>query len=195
MSEISIKIGLLGNSSVGKTSLIRRFIENKFEDNYMSTVGVDYFDKIITINNKEIKLAIQDTSGEERFRSLARSYYKNVDGVMFVFDVTNSESFNEGIKYWLTECDNQIKEYKKILVGNKIDLCEEMKIISKESIEKFAESKNMKYFEASAKEGTNVEKIFIELGEMILRDLGEKMGGKNKKLGDRNNSKNKIKCC
>ena len=161
----------------------------------MSTVGVDYFDKIITINNKEIKLAIQDTSGEERFRSLARNYYKNVDGVMFVFDVTNSESFNEGIKYWLTECDNQIKEYKKILVGNKIDLCEEMKIISKESIEKFAESKNMKYFEASAKEGTNVEKIFIELGEMILRDLGEKMGGKNKKLGDRNNSKNKIKCC
>ena len=194
MSKISIKIGLLGNSSVGKSSLIKRFVEDKFDDNYMSTIGVDYFDKKININDKEIKLVIQDTSGEERFRSIARSYYKNVDGIIFVFDVTNSESFFEGIKYWLIECDKEVEKYKKILVGNKIDLSKDMQIINKETIVKYAEGKQMKYFETSAKVGTNVEQIFRELAELILKDKGENIENKNKKLEDRNNSENK-KCC
>ena len=194
MSVISVKIGLLGNSSVGKTSLIRRFVEKKFDDNFMSTIGVDYFEKELVIKNEKIKIVIQDTSGEERFRSIAKSYYKNVDGIIFVFDVTNIESFKEGIKYWLTECDNEIKKYKKILVGNKIDL-KDLNRINKEAMEKFAQNKGMKCFETSAKEGTNVDIIFQELAELILMDLPKQNDDKNKKLGDNNKLKNKNKDC
>ena len=193
MSKINVRIALLGNSSVGKSSIIRRFVDNKFDDNYMSTLGVDYFDKKVIIKNKTINVQIQDTSGEERFRSIATSYYKNVDGIIFVFDVTNKESFKEGIKYWLTECDNQMGEYKRILVGNKIDL-KDMIAIKKETMEKFAEDKGMKCFETSAKEGTNVDIIFRELTELILMDLPKKNEEKNKKLGNKNDLKNKS-CC
>ena len=194
MSNIEIKIGLLGNSGVGKTSLIRRFVVDKYEDNFISTIGVDYFDKELIINNKKIKLLIQDSSGQERFRSISKNYYKNVNGMIFVFDVTNSESFNEGIKYWLTECDNEIKDCKKILVGNKIDLREDMRGINQEKAQKFAESKQMKYFETSAKNGTNVNIIFKELVELILRDLKVEEGTKNNKLlGNKNSSKKN--CC
>ena len=190
MSENSLKIGLIGNSSVGKTSLIRRFVDGKFDDNYMSTIGVDYFEKNININNMTIKLIIQDTSGQERFRSIAKSYFKNVDGIILVFDVTNLESFDEGIKYWLTICDDEIKEYKKILVGNKIDL--EIKKISKEKIENYAKNKQMKYFESSAKEGKNVELIFKELTELIISSSPEKIRNKNQKLEKKVKEK---KCC
>ena len=189
MSENAIKIGLLGNSSVGKSSLIRRFVDNKFDDNYMSTIGVDYFEKKVIIKNTEIKLIIQDTSGEERFRSISKNYYKNVDGIIFVFDVTNQSSFNEGIKYWLKECNEEIGKYEKILVGNKIDL---NSVISKETIEKHFPT--IQYFETSAKEGTNVEIIFKELVELILKNSPEKKGNKSSKLGDDNFSAKK-KCC
>ena len=101
MDEITLKIGLIGNQSTGKKDLIRKFVDNEFEDNYISTIGVDYFEKNVIINNKKIKLVIQDTSGEERFRSISKNYYNNIDGIIFVFDVSNLESFNEIIKYWL----------------------------------------------------------------------------------------------
>ena len=193
MSENVIKIGLLGNSSVGKTSLIRRFVEDKFDDNFMSTIGVDYMEKKLIINNKKIKLVIQDTSGEERFRSVSKNYYKNVDGIIFVFDITNTESFKEGIKYWLLECDTEIGEhkYKKILVGNKSDL-EGMRQVNKETVQKYSENKQMKFFETSAKDGSNVDMIFKELINLILKDLKEKP--EYNKLGKNNNS-NKKGCC
>ena len=194
MSDLSIKIGLLGTSSVGKSCLIRRYIEDKYEDNFITTIGVDYYEKNVEVNNTIIKLIIQDTTGEERFRSISKNYYKNVDGIIFVFDVTNYDSFIDGIRYWLNECDNEIGEFKKILVGNKIDLCENMRAISKEKIEVFAESKQIKYYEVSAKKGINVDIIFKELIESILRDLPKKNGNKNKKLQNKNNS-NKKNCC
>ena len=187
-----IKIGLIGNSSVGKSSLIRRFVDNKFDDNYMSTIGVDYFEKKIIINSNIINLIIQDTSGEERFRSMSKSYFKNVDGIIFVFDIMNSESFKEGVKYWLTECNNEIGEYKAILVGNKIDL--EMRMVKKEEIQHFADVHQLKYFETSAKDGKNVDLVFKELAELILKDLNKKKN-KNKKLGNHNNFTKRKKCC
>ena len=194
MSDENIKIGLLGNSCVGKTSLIRRFVEDKFEDNFISTIGVDYFEKNVIINNKQIKLILQDTSGEERFKCLSKNYYKNVDGIIFVFDITNEESFDAGIRDWLLECNNEIGEnnFKKILIGNKSDL-KDMRNVNKEKAEKYSENRNMKYFETSAKTGENVDLIFKELVELILKDPKQKI--ENNKLGGVKNSSNKKKCC
>ena len=195
MDEITLKIGLIGNQSVGKSNLIRSFVDNRFEDNYLSTIGVDYFEKEIIFNNKKIKLIIQDTSGEERFRCISKNYYNNVDGIIFVFDVNNLDSFNAIIKYWLKECDNQLGEYKKILVGNNIGLSEDMRVVSKEKINKYVESKQIKYFEINTKEGTNVNIIFKELVELILKDFPEKKENKNYKLVYDNNNSSKKKCC
>jgi len=166
MSEICLKILLIGDTSVGKTALILKYIDKQFSENNMSTIGLEYKDKIIRIKEKKIKLQIWDTSGQERYRSITKSFYRNANALLFVFDVTNEISFNH-IKDWLIESENSGKDFKKILVGNKIDL-KDKRIIDKERMEQFAKRKNMKCFEVSAKEGKNVDLIFKEITKLIL---------------------------
>ena len=141
MSNINLRIILLGNSSVGKTSLSGRYANNKMEDNYMSTIGVDYFEKVITIANKTITLRIMDTCGQEKYKSISTQLVRNVDGIIFVFDLTNLESFKD-IDNWLTEANNIAKK-KAILIGNKKDLVDS-KSVNEKQIENFAKKKNMK---------------------------------------------------
>ena len=171
MSEICLKILLIGDTSVGKTALILKYIDKQFSENNMSTIGLEYKDKIIRIKEKKIKLQIWDTSGQERYRSITKSFYRNANALLFVFDVTNEISFNH-IKDWLIESENSGKDFKKILVGNKIDL-KDKRIIDKERMEQFAKRKNMKCFEVSAKEGKNVDLIFKEITKLILNNKTE----------------------
>ena len=168
MSEIRLKILLIGDTSVGKTALILKYIDKEFSDNHISTIGLEYKDKLIKINEKKIKLQIWDTSGQERYRSITKSFYRNANALLFVFDVTNENSFNH-IKDWLIETENSGKDFKKILVGNKIDL-KDKRIVDKERMDNFAKKKNMKCFETSAKEGKNVDLIFKEITKLILND-------------------------
>ena len=168
MSGICIKILFVGDSSVGKTSLLLKYVDGHFSDTHMSTIGVEYKDKIININGREVNLQIWDTSGQERYQSITKNFYRNADGILFIFDLTNEESFNH-IKNWLTTSEDCKKDFKKILVGNKSDLMFDRKV-SDEKIEKFAEKKEMKFFEASAKDGTNVDRIFKEMAQLILKN-------------------------
>ena len=177
MSEVKLKIALIGNSSVGKTSLIHQYVNNTFKEEYMSTIGTEYFEKTININNKEILLRIQDTSGQERFRSISLNFYRNVDGIIFVFDVTNIKSF-EDVDNWLKNVNDINPESKRILVGNKIDLSNSRKIY-KENMKKEI-YKNMDYYETSAKSGENVQEIFTEIARLILNDKGNKKSFNNK---------------
>ena len=165
MNEISVKIILLGDSSVGKSSLMLRFTDNIYEENKVSTIGVEFKNKYIKINNQKIKLIIYDTSGQERYHSLSKSFIRKAKGIIFVFDLTNEASF-ENINNWLMTSNDVIQNYKKILVGNKLDLNNGQ--IDTKRIEKFCEKHNMEYFEASAKKGTNVNKIFNEIARLIL---------------------------
>ena len=123
--KIDYKIITLGESGVGKSSIIKRFIENKFEDNLFSTIGMDFtFKEIILENNVTIKLKIMDTSGQEKFRSLSKSYYKNADGVFFVFALNNMDSFKKVEEWIKTFNENYIsnQDIPKFLVGNKNDI-------------------------------------------------------------------------
>ena len=165
MNEISVKIILLGDSSVGKSSLMLRFTDNIYEENKVSTIGVEFKNKYIKINNQKIKLIIYDTSGQERYHSLSSSFIRKAKGIIFVFDLTNEASF-ENINNWLMTSNDVIQNYKKILVGNKLDLNDRQ--IDTKRIEKFCAKHNMEYFEASAKKGTNVDKIFNEIARLIL---------------------------
>lgn len=165
MNEIKFNILILGDSCVGKTSLMFKFTDNFYEENQTSTIGIAYKDKAIKINNQKIILNIYDTSGQERYHSLTKSYLRNADGLIFVFDLTKEKTF-ENIQKWLITCDEIIENFNKIIVGNKLDL--ENREIDTERAEIFCEKYNMKYFETSAKRGTNVEKIFEEITRLIL---------------------------
>ena len=166
MNDICLKILLVGDSSVGKTTLLLKYTEDKFSDSHITTIGVEYKDKEITINNRKVNLQIWDTSGQERYQSITKNFYRNADGILFVFDVTNEETFHH-IKNWLITSEDIDKDFKKMIVGNKIDL-EDKIVINKEKMEKFGEKKNMKCFLTSAKDGTNVDVIFKEIDSAFI---------------------------
>ena len=168
MGDLYLKIILIGDSAVGKTSLLLKFTDGAFSDQATATIGAEYKEKEITLNNRKIILQIWDTSGQERFHSLTQNFYRGSDGILFVFDVTNKESFHN-LEYWLNEAKED--DVKKILIGNKIDL--PSRTISKERMENLGKRYNLKSFETSAKTGENVEKIFTEIAELILANKSE----------------------
>ena len=165
--DITLKFLTLGDSMVGKTSIVLRFVDNIFFDQTKSTIGVDFKTKIIKFGNKYIKIKVWDTAGQERFRTITRQYYKNAEGMILIFDVTEKKTFDQ-VGDWVTSImENKQKDAKVILVGNKID-CEE-RVITKEQGEELAQKYQLPYYETSASTGQNVQKIFEALAEEILK--------------------------
>ena len=160
---ILYKILLLGNSSVGKTSFLLRFCDDKYDPETLTTIGVDYKKKFIKRHDKKIKLHICDTAGQERFRSLAKNQYKNADGIILMYDITNKKSFQD-IKDWISSIKDNVDLDKIGLVisGNKKDL-EEKREVSEELREKLEEKQNIKVIETSSKDNINVNETFAEL--------------------------------
>ena len=163
----NLSILLLGDSDSGKTSLLMRYVKNQYKENYISTVGLDSLVKNLIINEEDVRLHIMDTSGQERFKSLSQSYYNKVDGIIFVLDVTNRESY-EGVKFWLKDAFSYNKEIVYVIVGNKIDL-KNIIVVNENDIKSEEIFKDIKYFETSAKENTNVEKPFEEISFNIYK--------------------------
>jgi small GTP-binding protein len=152
---------------VGKTSLIYQYINNYFPENYISTVGIDFKEKSLSIGNKNIRLQIWDTAGQERFHTITKAYYRGAHGLVIVFDITNPESFHN-VSYWLQNIEESCdKQHEKIMVGNKSDLSEDRKV-SAEQIAAMCEQHNIKYIEASSKTGSNVEEAFLTLTEFVM---------------------------
>ncbi len=191
----SVKILMLGEKNVGKTCLIRRYIENVFIPSYQPTIGIDFFSKTLTINNKEINLKIWDTAGEERFRNLTNQYYNRTDGIILVFDLTNINTMYN-IKYWIEQINEKINcnDISLILIGNKSDLERQ---ISYENCEKFSEDLNIKYFESSALSGDNVNEFFNYLVNEIInkKNIMEKDDNQKVSIIINNNKKKKKSWC
>ena len=192
---MSMNILLLGDSSVGKTSIISQYVDGKFEENFLSTCGLDLKEKKIIINDKQYQLIIMDTSGQERYHSIAESYYKRADGIILVFDITNRNSFNSLKNSWLKDV-NSHGYFPKIVVGNKKDL-ENIRVIKNEDIEKNKEFNEIEYFETSAKTKENIETIFNKIAELILLNPNRKRVKSFKlKLSDnKQGKKTKNNCC
>jgi len=122
-----LKILIIGNSGVGKSCLLVRYADDIYQDNYIATIGVDFKMKTLDVDEKNVKLQIWDTAGQDRFRNITASYYRGAHGIMIVYDITDNESFNS-INSWLIEVEkNASKNVYKILVGNKCDLEEKKK--------------------------------------------------------------------
>ena len=169
MSDLILRVILLGDSNVGKTSLIMRYIKNEFKNSFISTIGVEYDSKIIKKGKKNICLKIIDTGGQEKFHCLTKSFFNKVDGIIFVFDLTNKESF-ENLKNWLKEAESYTEDFGYILVGNKKDLINSIEV-NQESLKDNDLFNGTKYFEVSAKTGENIEECFEELTDMILNKI------------------------
>ena len=158
---------IIGNSGVGKSCLLIRFTDDKFEEGYVTTIGVDFKIKTLEIEGKSVKLQIWDTAGQERFRNIVSTYYKGGHGIMMVYDITDLESFRY-LDSWLKEIEkNASKNVYKILIGNKNDMEKERKVSFEKGME-FADLHGMKFFETSAKENKNVEEAFKEMTKDII---------------------------
>ena len=165
-----LKILLIGDSGVGKSALMMRYVNEQYEDKSIPTIGVDFKIKTSIINSKIFKLQIWDTAGQERFRTITSSYYRGAHGIIIVYDVSNEDTFNN-LKFWLSEINTYaLPSSKMILVGNKSDVSLKSRQVSYETASNYAKSNNMIYVETSAKNGTNINLAFDE----IIREISGK---------------------
>lgn len=166
-----LKVILVGDSHTGKSCLLHRLVNGTFDNNQHITIGVDFGTKYIPIQNEIIKFQIWDTAGQESFRSIIRSYYKNIAASIIVYDICNRDSFNN-ILNWLidieTYSDNNQK--KVILVGNKLDLDSKRQVSVQEG-QQLAFERDFKFYECSTKTGENVLRIFTDLAQTIYQEL------------------------
>ena len=163
--QLSLKILIIGDSQVGKTSLLLEYVDKTFTEDHIATIGVEYKEKFVKKDDYDIRLQIWDTAGQERFRSITKNIFRNTDGVLFVYDVTNKDSF-ANIKNWIKDTENVSKEIKGVIIGNKIDLVNERKI-SKEDLEEIGRKYRMPVLEVSVKNIINVNESF----DLIIDEL------------------------
>jgi Ras-related protein Rab-1A len=192
-SDFVIKILLLGDSEVGKSCFLMRYSDNVFVENYITTIGLDYKLKTVKLDSgKTIKVQLCDTAGQDKYRTIAKNYYKGSHGILLLYDITKITSF-ENIREWIRDIKEEVSEKAIIfLIGNKIDLTDNRKI-SKEKGEELAEEYKIPFFEASAKSGENVDEVFKALYKKISEVYGDLEREKGSKLNKKN--KNKGICC
>jgi len=197
-----IKLLTLGDTTVGKTSIVLRFSDDKFDENQFATIGIDFKTKYIKVRDASVKVLIWDTAGQEKFRNIAKQYYKGANGVLLVYDICNRKSF-ERVEFWMNELkeNNQIESLYTILVANKIDL-ENKRVVTREEGEKYAEDNNISYFEVSAKTGEGIVDLFNNITKGTIDKIfaANQENNEDKKhifeyLDNKNFSKKKKKCC
>ena len=204
--EYIFKIILIGSSNVGKSSILKRYIQKVFNDVYSCTLGVDFFMKSIDVGEKSIKLQLWDTAGTEKFRSITTGYYRGANACFVVFDLTSKPTF-ECLGEWIEnyyKYSNPDSEKNVILIGNKSDLVDKREV-KEEEIDRFAKDNNIIYFETSAKDGKNIDESFYYIAEKLIEQF-EKKEKENEEKKDIINSDNlkqntkviigdKKKCC
>ena len=198
--DFIFKVLLLGNSDVGKSSLLLRFVDSVWNDGFVPTIGVDFKVKTLEINNKKVKMQIWDTAGQERFRTVVSTYFKGAHGILLLYDVTNKDSF-KNLENWLIEIEkNSSDKVLKILLGNKCDLSDDREIQTEEG-QAFAVRNGMEFMETSAKMNTNVSEAFETLGKLMIEfnskgnNNSQSGEGKNLKANSGKDLNTKKKCC
>mmetsp|Transcript_127770 Transcript_127770/g.331227 ORF Transcript_127770/g.331227 Transcript_127770/m.331227 type:complete len:202 (-) Transcript_127770:33-638(-) len=163
-----VKLLLLGDSAVGKSSLLMRFCESRFDDNFVLTIGVDFKWKQVDRNGRKLKLQVWDTAGQERFRTITPAYYRAAMGVVITYDITDRKTFDH-VEYWVQQLDQHgDAAVQKILVGNKSDLGESNRKVSTEDGSSLASRFNMSFFETSAKTGQSVDDAFLSIADQVV---------------------------
>ena len=191
---------MVGDSNVGKTSVVLRYTKNIFHDEFLNSIGVDFKSKDINIAGKKIKLQIWDTAGQEKFRTITTSYYRGAHAIAIVFDLTKRETY-EHVKRWLNDINRFAKEnVLKFLIGNKSDLVNERQVKYEEA-RLFAYQMKAMYFDVSAKKNENINEFFeaatkvfiIKYNNFFDMEENKKIVLNKKEVKDKDNNKKKAK--
>ena len=167
-----VKIIIVGNSNVGKTNIVTRYVKGEFSNEYMITIGMDFLTCNLELDNKIFKLRLWDTAGSEKFRSVTRGYYSNTCYALIVYDITDDSSFNS-VKQWIEDVQSFAnKGTNLVLVGNKVDLNNKRKI-SKEEGQNLATEYGMDFYESSALTGENINDIFEGICQKVNQQIDE----------------------
>ena len=198
-NNLEYKIITLGDSSVGKTSIINRFINDTFDEELTPTLGIKHTFKTLEINNTKVKLSVIDTNGQEKYRSLSVSYFRHADVVLFIFNLNEPLSFNN-IQEWINvfnDNNNKKKVILKYLIGSKSDLEQR---VEQNLIDEFANNNNMLYMATSAKTNNKINELFQKIGEDILEEEEKKTNNmirtkSSSRILLKTKEKNRKKCC
>ena len=198
-----VKIGIIGDYSVGKSSIMNTYVYGEERSRHDSTIGVDFNHKIVEYQNHKFKLHIWDTAGQEKFKAIVKSYYRDLDVLFFIYDKTNSKSFLN-LENWLLEVETLNKKNTiKFLIGNKKDL-DNIEYIPDNKLKNFINENDFVYFETSVKEQESINKVFFKLCDILYQKIlrkeiilktytpYEKMEMDDKKQIKK---KNKLDCC
>lgn len=166
MTEYIMKICLLGDAGVGKTSLVYRFIQNRFSTDFKSTLGVNLLKRKVELENNTVSVQIWDLGGQDAYKKLRKLYLEGSQGALVVFDKTDDRSF-DNLDDWVNSFRETLPEVPMVLIGNKIDLEDQIKI-KEESAQKYAQERGMDYLSTSAKTGEKVEDAFKHLIRHVL---------------------------
>ncbi|KAF7721870.1 hypothetical protein EC973_003987 [Apophysomyces ossiformis] len=172
--KVLLKVIILGDSGVGKTSLMNQYVNKKFSSQYKATIGADFLTKEVMVDDKLVTMQIWDTAGQERFQSLGVAFYRGADCCVLVYDVNNNKSY-ESLGQWHDEFLVQASprdpdNFPFVVLGNKIDVDESKRMVSQKRAMSFCQAKgNIPYFETSAKEAINVEQAFQTIAKNALQ--------------------------
>ena len=196
--DIKLKIMLIGDANVGKTSLLKKYCYNEFSKNYISSIGIDFQVKYININKKKVKAQLWDTTGQERYQVLAKNFFNSNDGFIIVYDITNRKSYNN-INYWVEQINESAPNHSKcVIFGNKNDLIERRQVELNEGKE-LGKKYNYKFFETSAKDGINLNEGFESLFKEIMNDIVSVKATQRQTISLRDKKHKKIQpnepCC
>ena len=202
--EFMFKVVLVGDSFVGKTNIMSKYLKNEFHEDSKATVGVEFGSKQFNVEGHSIKAQIWDTAGQERYKAITSAYYKGAKGAFIVYDITRKNSF-ESIDKWINDVTAVAdKKITIVLIGNKSDL-EDQRQVTKEQGEDKANKLQVAFLETSAFSGENLEKAFQMMIKEVYKKCHEEMmsegdvdiinGGEDINLAKKNNSGDKKKCC
>ncbi|KAK8894612.1 hypothetical protein M9Y10_023049 [Tritrichomonas musculus] len=191
------KFIIIGESSVGKTCIIMRYTEDRFTDSFLTTVGVDFKVKEVSVDGQLVKLQVWDTAGQEQFHTITKSYFRGAHGILLCFDVGKLETF-EKTHMWMDSIHESAAEnVDVVLIGNKNDIPPDKRAVSSEEGNKLAEEYNIPYFETSAKTGEGISEAFDALIRIVMSRKVSEPPEKTKhiKIDHVDEPKKKSSCC
>lgn len=167
--EVAIKVVVVGNGAVGKSSMIQRYCKGIFTKDYKKTIGVDFLERQIIVNGEDFRLMLWDTAGQEEFDAITKAYYRGAQACVLVFSTTDRESF-EAISSWREKVEMEVGDIPSVLVQNKIDLLDDT-VIKNEEAEGLAKKLKLRFYRTSVKEDLNVNEVFKYLADKYLQRL------------------------
>jgi len=170
--DCMFKLLVIGDTGVGKSSLTLRFTKDSFPEEHVTTLGIDFSHRIISLDSKRIKLQLWDTAGQEKFHSIVTAFFRGAAGAIITYDITNMESFNHAKDEWLKEAKRWClrEEIAVVLVGNKCDLLDQREV-PRSLAQEFANETGMQSFEVSAKDSVGVERAFVALAQECMKNM------------------------